>query len=165
MGEKLTFKDDLLEYYFNLTRIKSDIERSVTSQVDSQNSLRINLHWFRYIRNQLLDYDDYIEEIRDKRTLNRKEFRLPESQRCPGCDDGKPYKVIKYRDILIPIYDDDYGQQDFAVVFGKVISGGSYNYYSYIEFINCVDYELEQQYIDDKYDMESEIIEESLEEE
>ena len=160
MGEELTFKNDLIEYCFNLTRIKSDIERSLTSQADSQSALRINLDWFRYVRNQLLDYADYVEEIRDQRTLNRKEFRLPESQRCPGCDDGKPYKVIKYRNVLIPIYDDDYGQQDFAVIFGKEISGGCYNYYSYIEFINYVDYELQKRFLNDEYNMFKEEISE-----
>ena len=98
----MTFTDILIEYCFNLTRIKSDIDRSTTSQVDSQSALRTNLDWFRYLRNQVLDYTDYIEEMNDKRTLNRKEFLLPESKRCPGCDNGKPYKVIKYRNVLIP---------------------------------------------------------------
>ena len=153
MGEKLTFGDDLTEYCFNLTRIKFDIDRNEKSQISNQSALRINLDWFRYIRNQLLDYADYIEEIKDKRTLNRKEFRLPESKRCPGCDDGKPYKVIKYRNILIPVYDDDYGQQDFAVVLGKEISGGSYNHCSYLEFINYVDYELQNRFLNNEYDM------------
>jgi len=149
----MTFKDILIEYYFNLTRIKRDIDKSTTSQVDSESALRTNISWFRYIRDQLLDYDDYIEEIRDKRTLNKKEFRLPESKRCPGCDDGKPYKVLRYRNVLIPIYDDDYGQQDFTVVFDKEISGGCYNFNSYIEFINCVDYELQNMFLNDEYDM------------
>ena len=156
----MTFTDILIEYCFNLTRIKSDIERNTTSQVDSQSALRINLDWFRYLRNQLLDYTDYIEEISDKRTLNRKEFLLPESKRCPGCDDGKPYKVLKYRNVLIPIYDDDYGQQDFTIIFDKEISGGSYNLYSYIEFINYVDYELQNRFLNNEYDMFKEEISE-----
>lgn len=156
----MTFTDILIEYCFNLTRIKSDIDRSTTSQADSRSALRTNLDWFRYLRNQLLDYTDYIEEIGDKRTLNRKEFLLPESKRCPGCDDGKPYKVIKYRNVLIPVYDDDYGQQDFAIVFDKEISGGSYNLYSYIEFINYVDYELQNKFLNDEYDMFKEEISE-----
>lgn len=156
----MTFTDILIEYCFNLTRIKSDIDRSTTSQADSRSALRTNLDWFRYLRNQLLDYTDYIEDISDKRTLNRKEFLLPESKRCPGCDDGKPYKVIKYRNVMIPIYDDDYGQQDFAIVFDKEISGGSYNLYSYIEFINYVDYELQNKFLNDEYDMFKEEISE-----
>lgn len=160
MREELTFENDLLEYCFNLTRIKFDIDRNEKSQRDNQSALRINLDWFRYIRNQLLDYTDYIEEISDKRTLNRKEFLLPESKRCPGCDDGKPYKVIKYRKVLIPIYDDDYGQQDFAVVFGKEISGGSYNHYAYMQFIDCVDYELQNRFLNGEYNMFEEEISE-----
>lgn len=156
----MTFTDILIEYCFNLTRIKSDIERNTTSQVDSQSALRVNLDWFRYIRNQLLDYTDYVEEIGDKKTLNKKEFLLPESKRCPGCDDGKPYKIIKYRNVLIPIYDDDYGQQDFTIIFGKEMSGGSYNLYSYMEFINYVDYELQNRFLNNEYDMFKEEISE-----
>ena len=153
----MEFKDILAEYCFNLTRIKSDIERGDTSLFNTKDARRINLTWFHYYRDLILKYEDYIEEIRDKRTLNRKEFRLSESQRCPGCDDGKPYKVIKYRNVLIPIYDDDYGQQDFTVIFGKEISGGCYNLYSYLEFINHVDYELEKKYLNNEYDMIKEL--------
>ena len=151
------FRDILLEYHLRLARIKLDIDRGDKSLLETSDTRYVNLKWFQYIRDNAFNYDDFIEEIRDKRTLNRKEFRLSKSQRCPGCEDGKPYKAIKYRNVLIPIYDDDYGQQDFAVINGEEISGGCYNFNSHIEFINYVDYMLEKKYLRNEYDMHKEV--------
>lgn len=159
MEKKITmeFKDILTEYCFKLTIIKRDIDRGDKSSFNTKEARYINLTWFQFVRNDYVDIEQYIQTITDKRTLNRKEFRLPESQRCPGCDDGKPYKVIKYRNVMIPVYDDDYGQQDFTVLFGKEISGGCYNHYSYLEFINYVDYELEKKYLNNEYNIIEEL--------
>ena len=151
------FRDILLEYHFRLNVIKTRIERGEESLLETSQERYINLKWYQFIRDMAFDKEEYLQLIKDKRTLNRKEFLLPEDKRCPGCEDGRPYMIIKYREVLIPGYDDDYGQQDFAVIFGEDVSGGAYNFFSFIEFINHVDYMLEKKFLVDDYDMKSEL--------
>lgn len=58
-----------------------------------------------------------------------------------------PYRLILYRGVILPIYRDDYGQQDFTVIRNRVISGGSYNSFAVDEFIYEVDKILEEEFL------------------
>ena len=61
-----------------------------------------------------------------------------------GCklEEGKEYEfkfplvgILSYNGEDIPVYDDDFGQQDFCMYHGKSISGGAYNLFPESEFI------------------------------
>ena len=157
MNKKFAFRDALLEYYYHLASMRNDMKRDELPEKELSHRRYMNMDWFHWIRQHAFEKTDIYIEIKDKRILNKKEFLLPEDERCPGCDDGKPYRAIKYRDHIIPIYDDDYGQQDFAKVCGQTISGGSYNFLSEWEFMDALDYQLQQDFLNEKYDMHQEI--------
>jgi hypothetical protein len=50
-----------------------------------------------------------------------------------------PYKLLLYRQEKIPVYSDDYGQQDFIVYKGKAFYGGPYNFCADNDFCSFVD--------------------------
>ena len=50
-----------------------------------------------------------------------------------------PFQWLKYRGEKIPVYSDDYGQQDFIVYKGKSFYGGSYNFESRFDFCSFID--------------------------
>lgn len=157
MKERFKFRDLLLEYLFVLGGIQDKLKRGIINN-ETANTLRYyNLDWLHWTRGRTLEDKEIFTESRDKRKLNNKKFLLPEEKRCPGCDDGKPYRIITYRGIEIPVYDDDYGQQDFAIVLGQEISGGSYNFFSVEEFIDASDRLLEEKFLLGEYDMRKEI--------
>lgn len=157
MESSIEFRDLLLEYHFILMSSKRRAEHVNEDESVLLNRLYVNREWFHYMRRHLFNDEDIFEIITDKRRLGNKRFLLDEKHRCPGCEDGKPFKIIKYRGIDIPVYDDDYGQQDFAVIDGKIVSGGSYNFFADDEFIGYVDIMLEDKYLKNEYDMYAEI--------
>ena len=50
-----------------------------------------------------------------------------------------PDQWLKYRDELIPIYVDDYGQQEFIKYKNRFFYGGSYNIYAEYDFCSFID--------------------------
>lgn len=50
-----------------------------------------------------------------------------------------PCQWLKYRDELIPIYIDDYGQQEFIKYKNRFFYGGSYNIYAEYDFCSFID--------------------------
>ena len=51
--------------------------------------------------------------------------------------------LLKYREQILPMYDDDPGQQVVAALRGEMISGGAYNLEYCEEFMSRVDYLLD----------------------
>lgn len=161
---KVTFLDVLVEYYHFLDIIKysDQFKKDKSDKQDIiRDRLRINSGWLRFMQHNYFlgkDRKKLYRVYRSDKILNKKCFRLKEDERCVGCEDGKPYKVIKYRNILLPIYIDDYGQQDFTIINDKTICGGAYNLESDLYFISKVDDMLEKQFMNDEYDMRKEIL-------
>ena len=58
-----------------------------------------------------------------------------------------PYKLFVYRDQYVPVYSDDYGQQDYTVIDGKTYGGGAYNFFADEVFCSEIDYILEKKII------------------
>jgi hypothetical protein len=106
------------------------------------NALRYaNLQWLQDI---LEEHDDLYTETA-KPDLDEETVAKYDTQKdkFPLCS------VIRYRDIEIPCYDDDYGQQVFAVIDGNDVSGGAYNFAYPIEFVHAADYFLERKRIEE----------------
>lgn len=132
----MKFNDILGFYEFNLDNIKQFRERKFYSEDYIEGMRRQNFSWFesmatlcpsRYTEVLVKDGED-VEDYRFENQL--------------------PFKFILYRDEKIPVYDDDYGQQDFAVIRGKVVSGGTYNFMSAEEFVYYLDRILEQEFLE-----------------
>ena len=154
--KKLNFRELLLEYYFILCGTKEQFARNMCSKEEFNARRYVNMEWFHCSR-EYLPEKAVFSKCKEKRKLSRKKFLLPEDQRCPGCEDGKPLYILKYRGLDIPVYDDDYGQQEFAYFDGKSISGGCYNFFAEYEFISYIDHYLENKYLEGTYDIHKEI--------
>ena len=51
----------------------------------------------------------------------------------------EPIFILLYRGEEIPVYDDDYGQQEFIIYNGEHYSGGTYNFAAVFDFCSFVD--------------------------
>lgn len=48
-------------------------------------------------------------------------------------------EILCYRGKEIPVYNDDYGQQMYAIYEGKILSGGAYNFAAEFDFCDMID--------------------------
>lgn len=56
----------------------------------------------------------------------------------------KPYAMLVYRGERVPVYLDDYGQQDYMIYRSEVYGGGAYNFNSLFDFCCIIDYMLDE---------------------
>ena len=135
--------EDILDFYeCNLFNIKQFKERKFYSDDYIEGMLRQNLKWFRVMASQC---PSRYKEVSVRKGAKVEEYRF---------ENQLPFKFIVYRGEKIPVYDDDYGQQDFAVIRGQVVSGGAYNFMSAEEFVYYMDEVLEREFLE-KGDEES----------
>lgn len=90
--------------------------------------------WFDIKRN--LDYHPKVLLYKD---LSSEEIQRYDNQ---VTEDGFHFPLeglLMYRDKVVPFYDDDYGQQVFAVFEGETLPGGSYNPMYLTEFRDQID--------------------------
>lgn len=129
--------NDILDFYeCNLFNIKQFRERKLYSEDYIDGMLRQNLKWFRAMASQC---SSRYKEVFVGEGEKVEEYRF---------ENQLPFKFIVYRDEKIPVYDDDYGQQDFAVIRGQVVSGGAYNFMSAEEFVYYMDEVLEREFLE-----------------
>ena len=126
----MNFEDALAIYESYLFRIRRYQKSGYYSQAYLDGMRSQNLSWFRDI---VLDQD----------LVGWKRVDVDLSQFV--YDGNEPLYVISYRGKLIPVYNDDYGQQVFAVINGKEFSGGAYNLYPEDYFTYQVDKLLEKE--------------------
>lgn len=129
--------NDILEFYeFNLFNIKKFRKRKLYNEDYIEGMMRQNFTWFENLASQ---YPNRYKEVSVKNDKNLEKYRF---------EDQLPFKFVLYRGEKIPVYDDDYGQQDFAVIRGQVVSGGAYNFMSAEEFVYYMDRVLEQEFLE-----------------
>lgn len=129
--------NDILEFYeFNLFNIKQFRKRKLYNEDYIEGMMRQNFTWFENLASQ---YPNRYKEVSVKNDKNLEKYRF---------EDQLPFKFVLYRGEKIPVYDDDYGQQDFAVIRGQVVSGGAYNFMSAEEFVYYMDRVLEQEFLE-----------------
>ena len=130
----MKFEDVLAIYESYLFRIRR-YKRSGYYSQEYLDGMRIqNLNWFRDI---VLD-NDLVGWRRIDVDLSKFIYEGQE-----------PLYVIIYRDVLIPIYNDEYGQQVFAVIGGKEFSGGAYNSFPEDYFTYEADKLLEKRFLEE----------------
>lgn len=132
----MKFNDILAFYEFNLFNIKQFRKRKLYNEDYIEGMMRQNFTWFENLASQ---YPNRYKEVSVKNDKNLEKYRF---------EDQLPFKFVLYRGEKIPVYDDDYGQQDFAVIRGQVVSGGAYNFMSAEEFVYYMDRVLEQEFLE-----------------
>lgn len=117
---KLTFITILVDYLSNCLDFKYQLERENLSATDK-----------KYIEGRIKQ--NFYNFENSKAYLNIKDLY---KTRKPTKEEEEKYKIegdfplvriLEYRDKVLPIYLDDYGQQEFAVYKNKEISGGAFN--------------------------------------
>ena len=129
--------DDVLDLYeFNLFNIKVFRERKFYSEDYIEGMIRQNFSWFEAMAREC---PSRYQQVVVKDSEDLEDYRF---------ENQLPFKFILYRGEKIPVYDDDYGQQDFAVIRGKVVSGGTYNLMAPDEFVYYMDQVLEREFLE-----------------
>lgn len=94
-------------------------------------ALRVNHFWLRQVCEDERLYEHEVVSYKELSFAEREQYKHPEF--------GDVLKILYYRDRVIPIYDDDYGQQDVAIIDGVIQGAGAYNFFSVEEFMDMVD--------------------------
>lgn len=140
---KLDFETLLNLYFYKLYNIVDRHMRGLDSEEDYNRALALNRLW-------LEDIADYIGRdytVRKHDELTQEEIDKYAPLGIEGNYAMYLMYVIEYRGLTIPVFDDDYGQQDIAWINGEWCSGGSYNFHAEDTFCSRADYYLEQQSI------------------
>ena len=95
-------------------------------------ALKINLNWLIYLSQSDRIFGYIIVPLQDLSIETRREYKHPVM--------GDVIKILYYRGKFIPIYNDDYGQQEVAIIDGQEHGAGAYNFFSDGEFMDIVDY-------------------------
>ena len=132
----MEFNDVLTAYAMQLATIKRFSQIGAYSEDYLLGRRVANFYWLQDMIN--FTGRDYVERTNvSDEELKQYEF-----------DGDWPYKLIEYRGEVIPVFYDDYGQQDYVVIRGEVCSGGSYNLNALDEFMYEMDIVLEREYLD-----------------
>lgn len=91
--------------------------------------------WFEDMKTYYCD--DFKPIMREATKEEEKEFLY---------QDQPPIKMLEYRGLCVPIYDDDYGQQYFMVFEGKEYGGGSFNGFPEYDFCYIIDDVIDRKY-------------------
>lgn len=140
---KLDFETLLHLYSYKLYNIVDRHMHGLDSEEDYKGALALNRLW-------LEDIADYIGRdytVRKHDELTQEEIDKYSPLGVEGHYAMDLMYVIDYRGLTIPVFNDDYGQQDIALINGEWCSGGSYNFHPEEVFCSRADYYLEQQSI------------------
>ncbi len=138
---ELTFNAVLDIYKHKMFTTKVRYSRKLLTDEEYKAEWRINHFWLSELK---LYFDNYYKEYRKEDFTPEKWAELQEKY---AYKEEKPYALIVYRGVVIPMLADDYGQQDFTVIFGEVRGGGAYNFNAADDFCGMVDYYLEKEYM------------------
>ena len=88
--------------------------------------------WFQAMK----QYTDFKPLVREATEEEKKKFIYHQGETGFG---PEPDKVMGYRGEIVPIYFDDYGQQEVAIFEGEIIPGGAFNTMAYYDFCFVID--------------------------
>lgn len=140
---ELNFETLLHLYSYKLYNIVDRHMRKLDDEDEYNRALALNRLWLEDIANYIgRDYT-----VRKHDELMQEEIDKYAPLGIEGNYAMDLIYVIDYRGLTIPVFDDDYGQQDIALINGEWCSGGSYNFHAAEVFCSRADYYLEQQSI------------------
>ena len=127
----MSFKDILFIYNMKMNNARIKLDRELITY-DEFNLIRDEaLYWLTHLKD-MMNMDDWCL------------VRRPTPEEVERYKD--PIEIMEYRDDIIPIYNDDYGQSMYAFIFGKEYGGGTYNFQPYFDFSNIYDSERANNY-------------------
>lgn len=85
-------------------------------------------HLFQNIKREI----DFKPQVDDPTEEEKQKYYLKEYKEYP-------VGILRYRGQEVPIYIDDYGQQEFIVIDGKTYGGGTYNTLCEYDFCMIID--------------------------
>lgn len=145
------FSNLLASYLLNLENLKVRLSRKLITEDYFKGARDYNFKWFQDMKDLLKSIEDniYGKKINDLSKGDKEKYEYLSKNEDSGISYRyEPAYLLKYRNKIIPVYVDDYGQQEFAVYNGVVISGGSYNFFPEEVFAYEVDRQLENEYLD-----------------
>lgn len=90
-----------------------------------------NFKWFQTMK----DYSNFKPFTREPKKKEKEELRYTNM----NGDIFEPCAILEYRNEIVPIYNDDYGQQEFILYKDNIISGGTYNLMADYDFCHEID--------------------------
>lgn len=134
------FSKMLSAHKYQLCSLRSRFEHGLITKKDLIIAFQTTLSCWRDFLSELRPYYNYYKVISaiDLTDEQKEQYKHPDPQ-FPLCG------LLEYRGQVVPMYDDDYGQQVFAVFRGRDIAGGAYNMEYYDSFINEIDYVLDHE--------------------
>ena len=120
----ITFNDILFTYKMKINNTQMKYERQLITEEVYDSIITEALYWFE----QLKDFLPLEQICTIRKPTDKEDEEL-----------NSPFEVIEYREDIIPVYQDDYGQQFYAIIFGREYGGGSYNIAPHRDFLFLYD--------------------------
>lgn len=140
---------DIINFYnYRRANIKDRAARKLDSLGELLGRLRENYYWFAELSRADLGYEGTVNHHLTQE--ERDQYRHEEL--------GEVMYLILYRDMVIPVYDDDPGQQDVALINGEIVSSGAYNFIAdeyFMFWVNHEEYRKDQKEIESYYQGEN----------
>lgn len=132
------FSDALKSHEYRLDTLHERFKRGLITEDQLKTGFFVEQMAWRDLKDQLsFDYQDFYKAT-DVRYLDEEQKRKydirPDEPLCG---------LLEYRDHIIPMYNDDPGQQIFAIFEGRILSGGPFNMHYCEAFIAEIDYTLD----------------------
>lgn len=120
-------------YLRQLENLQTRFLRGLMSQKERDAGLRTNMSWFSNMR--------YLGQIEDEGCQITYCLDLPADVRSKykHSELGEVAYILRYRNHDIPVYDDDAGQQEVAIIFDHEVAGGAYNMTAVSDFCTAFD--------------------------
>jgi len=124
----MTYEQLLTCYELALDLVKMQRERGHKSPdfLDGFQKGALQMYW------SARDETDFKPQIDPATPEEKKKFYDPESKE-------EPFGILRYRGQEVPVYDDDYGQQEYIIFRGETYCGGAYNFGADYDFCSYVD--------------------------
>lgn len=143
------FSQVLNRYSLNLENLKIRHSRNLINDDYFQGALDFNFKWLQDAKFSIEDRESVYGKKKEPSEEDKQKYLYIEKASDGSELQYRPWSLIEYRGETIPVYADDPGQQDFTVLRGRVISGGSYNFFPEEVFCYELDRILENEYLAD----------------
>lgn len=132
------FSNMLSAHEYQLHSLRSRFEHGLITKEDLIIAFQTTQSCWRDFLMELRPYYNYDKVISaiDLTDEQKEQYKHPDPQ-FSLCG------LLDYRGQVVPMYDDDHGQQVFAVFRGRDLAGGTYNMWYCDSFISEIDYALD----------------------
>lgn len=142
----LDFQFLLHIYETELENIRLKLAKKMLTKKEAHEAKGLNHYWFSEMKvfSDWCDYFDYITADQFEKynipldLIDKYQAMCPKLPLCA---------IVRYRNIEVPVFDDDYGQQEVVKIGDMFIGCGAYNWSQKREIASEIDIYLEEQYM------------------